>query len=118
MVYRFNVIAVFKSTTKEIFDIKLLSIIVSTNSKSLYDYLVKLGSTQEKRLMVDLMCLRQSYERQEIMEIRWIDGNSNPVDAMTKAKPCAALQELIDTNIFTLNAAGWVEQADEIHVWG
>jgi hypothetical protein len=31
--------------------------------------------------MVDLMCLRQSYERREITEIKWIDGNSNPADA-------------------------------------
>lgn len=59
--------------------------------------------------MVDLICFRQSYECREIIEIRWIDGNSNLVDAMTKAKPCAVLQELIDTNTISLNAAGWVE---------
>jgi hypothetical protein len=27
------------------------------------------------------MCLRQLYERREIAEIRWIDGNTNPADA-------------------------------------
>jgi hypothetical protein len=31
---------------------------------------VKLGTTREKRLMVDLMCLRQSYERREIAEVK------------------------------------------------
>ena len=35
---------------------------------------------------------------------------------MTKAKPCAALQELIDTNTISLNTAGWVERADGTQV--
>jgi hypothetical protein len=38
--------------------------------------------------MVDLMCLRQAYERCEITEVKWIRGGNNPADAMTKAKPC------------------------------
>lgn len=89
-----------------------LPMIICTDSKSLYDCLVKLGSTQEKRLMVDVMCLRQSYERREIMEIKWIDGNSNPADAMTKAKPCRALQDLINTNTINFTTSGWVERDD------
>ena len=48
--------------------------IVCTDSKSLYQCLVKLGTTKEKRLMIDIMALRQSYERRELYEIRWIDG--------------------------------------------
>jgi hypothetical protein len=55
------------------------------------------------------MCLRQSYERRQITEIRWIDRNSNPADAMTKTKPCAVLTDLIDTNKIDIKATGWVE---------
>ena len=33
--------------------------------------------------MVDLMCLRQAYERREITEVKQINGNDNPADAMT-----------------------------------
>ncbi len=48
---------------------------------------MKLGTTSEKPLVIDRMCLRQSYERREIAEIRWIDGETNPADAMTKSMP-------------------------------
>ena len=65
-----------------------LPLVLYTDLKSLYDCLVKLGTTQEKRLMVDLMCLRQAYERREIAEVKWISSGDNLADAMTKAKPC------------------------------
>ncbi|XP_044717736.1 uncharacterized protein HRG_08378 [Hirsutella rhossiliensis] len=53
-------------------------------SYSLYECLVKLGTTTEKRLMIDIMALRQAYEQREITNIRWINGADNPADAMTK----------------------------------
>ena len=59
-----------------------------TNLMSLYNCLVKLGITQEKRLIVNLIYLRQAYKRHEIMEVKWINGRDNLVDIMTKAKPC------------------------------
>lgn len=112
MAHGFDAGAVIKSTVEKILNTPL-PLVACIDSKSLYECLVKLGSTQEKRLMIDLMCLRQSYERREIMEIKWIDGNSNPADAMTKAKPCQALQQLIDTNVINLKASGWVERGGE-----
>jgi hypothetical protein len=56
----FDIGAVIKSTIEAIIQIKV-PLILCTDSKSLYDCLVKLGTTQEKRLMVDIICLRQSY---------------------------------------------------------
>jgi hypothetical protein len=47
-----------------------IPIVVYIDSYSLYKCLVKLGTTKEKRLMIDIMGLRQSYERREIAEIR------------------------------------------------
>ena len=85
-------------------------LIICTDSKSLYDLLTKLGTTSEKRLMIDIMALRQSYERREIVEIIWIDGPTNPADAMTKGKPCQALTDLIDTNKISIKPMKWVER--------
>ena len=38
-------------------------LVVYIDSKSLYECLVKLGTTREKRLMIDVIYLRQAYER-------------------------------------------------------
>ena len=68
--------------------------------------MTKLNTTAEKRLMIDIIGLRKSYERREIDEIRWIDGNCNPADAMTKEKPGQALKQLIETNTLDLITKG------------
>jgi hypothetical protein len=36
----------------------IIPTVVCTDSYSLYEYLVKLGTTKEKRLMIDIMALR------------------------------------------------------------
>jgi hypothetical protein len=48
----------------------LTPIVVCTDSYLLYECLVKLRTTKEKRLMIDIMAIRQSYERRELTEIR------------------------------------------------
>jgi hypothetical protein len=113
MTHGFDIAAVMKSTIEKILR-KSIPLTLCTDSKSLYECLVKLGTTREKRLMVDLMCLRQAYERREVAEVKWIDGDSNPADAMTKAKPCQALKNLIDTNLARLKATEWVEREERV----
>ena len=70
LAHGFDIGAAIKSTIQNILQLEQLPLVLCTDSKSLYDCLVKLGTTQEKRLMVDLMCLRQAYERREITEIK------------------------------------------------
>jgi hypothetical protein len=48
-------------------------IIVYTDSYSFYEYLIKLGTTKEKYLIIDIIVLRQSYEYKKLFEIRWIN---------------------------------------------
>ena len=50
------------------------------------------------------------YERRELVEVRWITGASNPVDAMTKSAPNRSLQVLIDTNEVDIEVEGWVDR--------
>jgi hypothetical protein len=53
----FDISASIKSTIDKVLGIEL-PLVLYINSKSLYDYLVKLGTTQEKRLIIDIICLR------------------------------------------------------------
>ncbi|KHJ34052.1 hypothetical protein EV44_g3926 [Erysiphe necator] len=84
--------------------------IICTESFSLYECMVKLGTTKEKRLMIDVMAIRESYERRELSEIRWINGDDNPADAMTKVSPTKSLELLVNTNKLTVRMEGWVER--------
>jgi hypothetical protein len=70
---------------------------------------VRLGTTQEKRLMVDFICLCQLYEHREIAKIKWIKGNTNLVNFMTKLKACNALKQLINTNKVNISVIKWVK---------
>lgn len=79
-------------------------LMICENSSSLYECLVKLGTTAEKRLMIDIMTLPQSYGRKEIAETRWIHGNDNPADAMTKATSKRTLSKLVRYNSITMRS--------------
>lgn len=109
MAHGFDMGTAIKSTIDLVLN-TTIPLVICTDSKSLYDCLVRLGTTQEKRLMVDLMCLRQSYERREIAEIKWIEENTNPANSMTKSKACNALKQLIDTNKVNISVMEWVER--------
>ena len=109
MAHGFDIGASIKSTLDKALGIDL-PLILCTDSKSLYDCLVKLGTTAKKRLMIDILCLRQAYERREIAEVRWINGDSNPADSMTKGKASGALKRLLDTNKVQMEALEWVER--------
>src|SRR5437588_10129020 len=95
-------------------ELPVIPTIVCTDSYSLYECLVKLGTTKEKRLMIDIMALRQSYERREVAEIRWINGEDNPADAFTKGAPNHALERWIDTNKITVRVQGFVQRPDHM----
>ncbi len=60
--------------------------------------------------MIDIMALRQSYERRELAEIRWIEGDSNPADAMTKSTPNRALEQMVSTNCLDIRIQGYVQR--------
>ena len=48
--------------------------------------------------MINIIYLHQLYKRREIAKVKWINGDSNPIDAITKSKLLLALKRLINTN--------------------
>ena len=109
MAHGFDIAAAIKSTIDKVLQFDL-PLVICIDSRSLYECIVKLGTTQEKRLMIDLMCLRQAYERREIAEVKWISGDTNPADSMTKCKPSSALKRLLESNTVELEVVEWVER--------
>jgi hypothetical protein len=69
MIHDFDVDSVLKAIFTRMLNVIVL-LILATNSKSLYDCLVRLGIIVEKRLMMNVMILRQCYERREITEMK------------------------------------------------
>ena len=90
MAYSFNIITAIKLTINKMLSITTL-LIFYTNSKSLFNYLVRLNTTQEKCLIINIICLHQAYKRREIAKIKWINGNANPADTIMKGKACNTL---------------------------
>lgn len=71
MTHRFNTATAIKATIIELLHLpEPLPLTIYTDSKSLYKYLIKLSTTQEKCLIIDLIYLHQSYERYKIAEIK------------------------------------------------
>ena len=61
MAHGFNMGALVKSIINRALEIELL-LVIYMDSKLLYKCLVKLGTTREKRLIINVICLRQAYE--------------------------------------------------------
>jgi len=57
MAYGFDIGAAIKAIVELQLNISL-PLILYTNLKLIYKYLVKLGTTQEKRLIINVICLR------------------------------------------------------------
>lgn len=83
---------------------------IYTDSLSLFESLTTLNTTSEKRLLIDLSMLRESYERREIADVFWIPGPQNPADGLTKKNPCTALVDLMETNKVHLTPKAWIDR--------
>jgi hypothetical protein len=56
--------------------------------------------------MIDIIALRQSYKRRELFEVRWINGQDNPTNTITKTSPNKAFEGFIDTNKLRVRIEG------------
>jgi hypothetical protein len=71
MIHGFDVESVLKAILTKLLGNKILiSLILAIDSKFLYDCLIRLKTTVKKRLMMNVMTLRQCYERREIIEMK------------------------------------------------
>ena len=60
--------------------------------------------------MIDIMCLCQSYKCKKIIEVKWINSDSNFINLIIKNKASTAFKKLINTNYLELQAIEWVKK--------
>jgi hypothetical protein len=65
IVYKFDMAHLIKITLDLIFSKDIL-LVIYTDFKLLYDCFIKLGITYKKRLIIDVICMREAYKRREI----------------------------------------------------
>ncbi len=66
-----------------------------TDSKSIFDVIVKSSYTSDKRLMIDLASAKQAYKNMEISDIGFIRSEFNCADAFKKVGQCDVLERVL-----------------------
>lgn len=77
--------------------------------KTVFNVEAKGRKSAERRLQIDILALRESYDLGELYRIAWIPGTENPADSLIKPvlTHISPLFKIMRTNLFTLNPEGW-----------
>jgi hypothetical protein len=87
---------------------RMIPMSMLTDSKGLFDVLVKTSSTQERRLMIDFAAAKQAYDSTEISDIGFIRSMHNLADGLTKRGSCKTLVEALRTGEIAHPVEQWV----------
>jgi hypothetical protein len=85
-----------------------VDILMYTDSLSLFDVMSKSSTTAEKRLMIDLVVVREAYDSMEIEQFAFLRTNWNPADALTKVSRSTYLVTILTTGTIDHPVAQWV----------
>jgi hypothetical protein len=67
---------------------------------------MKLRIIKKKRLIINIIAIRQAYEKKELFEIRYINRRDNPIDTITKLLSNKILEKFINTNKLIIRIQG------------
>lgn len=112
MVLRFDTSYKISICISDMFNRKV-PLIMYTDSKSLYESLVRIKTTTGKRPLIDLLMLRQSYEQCKIVDVFRIRTEQNPANALTKQTSSPILENLMLCNFTHLTPNTGVERREE-----
>ena len=79
-----------------------------TDSKSLFDTITRRSQNSEKRLLIDLATVRDSYRRKEITDVTWVRSQFNLADSMTKEIKNNILSRVLETGVLNHPVEQWI----------
>lgn len=84
---------------------------VMTDSRTLFNVVTKDAMTTERRLQIDILQVRESYDNGEIRKMAWIPGLMNPADPLTKyiVSTTSPLYVMMQHNRFKAEPKGYAE---------
>jgi hypothetical protein len=85
-----------------------VDILMYIDSLSLFDVITKSSTTAEKRLMIDLVVVREAYDRMEIAQLAFLRTNWNLAYALTKVSRNTYLETILTTETIDHLVAQWV----------
>lgn len=88
----------FKDLVEEILGQDVPSLMF-TDSQTSWDTITGLNFTTERRLLIDLFELIETYRKEEMSNICCIDTSVNPSDSMTKIAPFHYLLGVVKSNL-------------------
>ena len=91
-----------------------MKIRVFTDSRILFDSIVSLSITAEKRLRIDIFCLQEDYCSGESANLGWIRTQHTVADALKKDLKNSALNDVLRSHTRKTPVLQWVEKGHTI----
>ncbi len=87
---------------------KVVPLSMFTDSLSLFDVLTRAKVTTERRLMIDLQTVKESYDKKEINHVSFIRSEYNIADALTKVKKDSILLQTLKSGRLDHPVEQWI----------
>lgn len=104
----FDYVFFVKDFIDEILGVKMI-IEAMIDSKHVFNVVEKDCKTAERRLQIDILALRKSYDLEELDRIAWIPASSNPADSLNKPvlTTKSPLFNIMEKNLLNFKPKGW-----------
>ena len=86
---------------------------IFTDSKSLFDTISKLTSLSEKRLLIDVSAIRESYYAGDLDDVAHLSSEYNLADCLTKEKDSTLLKTLMTTGTLRHLVNQWIVKENQ-----
>lgn len=107
--HAFDFSSTLRVTVNNIFGCPI-TLVLYTDSKFMFDFVVGLKYSTEKRFLIDFCMLRQCYKLCEMNEVKWSLSKMIPANTMTKLNASGALKILLEINKIYIDAQQWIER--------